>query len=41
LCELGCQGAGECACNKVERWLRRWVPGCGRARDRETPPRER
>lgn len=34
LCELGCQGAGECACNKIERWLKRRVPWCRPARER-------
>lgn len=44
LCELGCQGACDYGCNKVDRWLKRWLPWCGRARNneaRENETRER
>ena len=32
LANLGCQAVGECACNKVDRWLTRWLRGWGAAR---------
>lgn len=41
LTELGCQAAGECACNKVDRWLTRWLRGWGEARKRAREQRKR
>ncbi|WP_020651410.1 membrane protein insertion efficiency factor YidD [Massilia niastensis] len=35
LCDLGCNAAGEYACNKLDRWLTRWLRGWGEARERE------
>jgi hypothetical protein len=33
------QAAGECACNKVDRWLTRWLRGWGDARKKSRQQR--
>ena len=39
LANLGCQAAGECACDKVDRWLTRWLRGWGDARKKSRQQR--